>query len=135
MGIYGDKWTGRGEVLNENGTVTHSVVRIIPKCPIVLSKSGEYFKPSTTSMWLFMERVCRSILTQHFNSEEMFPDSYIKASLVSKSSGRYLLEWMRKCLFDCCSAKKRAGMDSFFESTEHYRYCPSFKIDGGLNSF
>lgn len=38
----------------------------------------------------------------------------IKAAIVSLSLNRYLLQRMRKCMSDCCSARKRAGRDKFF---------------------
>lgn len=114
-------WWCSAEVLTENGIVTHSDVLIILRCPILFSKSGEYFNPSTEPVWSFLKRVCQSILTNHFNLKEMFPYNDIQAAVLSIYSNRYLPQRMRQCVIDCCCARKRAARDPFFESMGYDR--------------
>lgn len=114
-------WTGSTEVLTENGSLTHSGIQIIPKCPILASKSSELFKPSTITVRSFLEHVLQRNLTHNFNSEEKLLDKDIQAAVVSKYSNSWLMKRMRQCLYDWCSARKRAGRDDFFESKGYDR--------------
>lgn len=63
------------------------------------------------------EHFCERILSQNFISEETFPANDIHSAVVSIYSDRYILQRIRKCFSECCSAKKIAGTDDFLEST------------------
>lgn len=88
-------WAVREELLTANGIVTHSGLQTISKCPIVFSKSREWFNPSTRTVRSFLELVCQSIVTQLFNSEENFMYNGKQAAIVSSASNKYLLQRMR----------------------------------------
>lgn len=61
-------WTGFPECLTENGIVSHPGVLLIPKCPIVVSKYGQNFTLSMTTVQVSLGLFRHSLLTHNFYS-------------------------------------------------------------------
>lgn len=84
-------WSGRSETVSENGIVPKSGASIVPKCPISLSTSGDYFKFSTMTIRSLLEQVFKVVISQHYSGEDMIEEVLGKASAVSFSCNRYFL--------------------------------------------
>lgn len=115
-------WKGRAELVGFGGIKTLSGVRVVPKCPISLSKTGDFFKSSTITVRGFLEQLCRSLVS----TQESIPESERNAAVISIASNAFLLTKMRQSLSDCASNRKRMARDDFFVSMGYTRLASRF---------
>ena len=114
-------WTGRAEFPDGEGVLTNCGVRVVPLNPLVLSKNGEYYTSSTTTVRNTLEQLCRTEISSDAWKDIFVTEGDKRDAVVTLATNNLLVSRMRQSLSDSASVRKRMARDHMFSSLGYER--------------